>query len=162
MDVNQSNLSRRQFVRLSTASVALIPVVYMYGCGDGGSANQSERPSRRPSPSTQAVPETPAQTSAAGAVRTDSVSTIDTAVAGSQTLAKLEETDTAAKALGYRHSAATVDGSAYPRYQPGHACANCNLFQPNVGSIAGWGGCSIFPNKLVNASGWCNAYIVKG
>ena len=71
------------------------------------------------------------------------------------------EDDPAAVALGYRHSAADVDVEKYPR-KAGEAgamqkCSNCVLYQGGES----WGGCSIFPGKLVNAEGWCNAWAPK-
>jgi hypothetical protein len=76
-------------------------------------------------------------------------------------MAKLDENDPAAKALGYKHDVAQVDVSAYPK-RAGEAgatqfCDNCNLYTGDV--EAGWGGCRIFPNKLVKAKGWCNAWV---
>ena len=74
-------------------------------------------------------------------------------------LVKLEESDPTAVALGYRHSVADVDAAAYPRYVEGQNCAHCHLYVADAGATEGWGGCSIFPGKLVQADGWCNAYI---
>lgn len=74
-------------------------------------------------------------------------------------MARLSEDDPQAKALAYRHEASTVDAAAQPRYQPGQVCSNCALY---VGEAdAEWGGCSIFPGKLVKGTGWCNVYAPK-
>ena len=42
------------------------------------------------------------------------------------------------------------------RFEAGQACKNCALYSDT--DDAQWGGCSIFPGKLVNADGWCNVY----
>jgi hypothetical protein len=78
-------------------------------------------------------------------------------------MAKLDENDPAAKGLGYKHDATQVDVSKYPR-RAGEAgatqfCDNCNLYTGDV--KAEWGGCRIFPNKLVKGKGWCNAWVRK-
>lgn len=70
----------------------------------------------------------------------------------------LEEDDPTAMALGYKHDAAEVDPAKYPKYQEGQICGNCNLIQSDSGQ---WRPCSIFPGKLVNTDGWCNAYVPK-
>lgn len=74
-------------------------------------------------------------------------------------LVRVDENDATAKALGYLHAAQEVEPAKYPRYAAGQLCLNCSLYQPDAGSEAGWGGCSIFPGKLVNANGWCSAYV---
>ncbi|MDP2532896.1 high-potential iron-sulfur protein [Photobacterium damselae subsp. piscicida] len=38
-------------------------------------------------------------------------------------------------------------------------CANCALIQGKDGDE--WRPCAIFPDKLVNANGWCSAYAPK-
>ena len=73
--------------------------------------------------------------------------------------AKLEESDRAAVALGYKHDAAKVDAARYPTFAAGRNCANCQLFQAKVGE--GWGACGAVGGKLVNAKGWCVAWVKK-
>ena len=74
---------------------------------------------------------------------------------------RVSEDDPSAKALGYKHDATAVDTAKYPRRAgPEGAkqfCDNCKLY--SAGSEEGWGGCSIFPGKEVNAKGWCNAWV---
>lgn len=70
---------------------------------------------------------------------------------------KLKEDDPQAKGLGYKHDASEVDTASYPRYEEGQVCANCQLYNGEDGSE--WGACSIFQNRLVAASGWCNAWV---
>lgn len=76
-------------------------------------------------------------------------------------MSKLDENDPAAKALGYKEDVAQVDVNAYPK-RAGDAgamqfCDNCNLYTGDI--KGGYGGCRIFPNKLVKAKGWCNAWV---
>jgi hypothetical protein len=65
---------------------------------------------------------------------------------------QLDENDPQAQALKYSHdgSSATAENQT---------CANCQLY--TGAADAEWGPCSIFPNKLVNAKGWCSAWVVK-
>ncbi|MGF6721726.1 hypothetical protein P3T43_001073 [Paraburkholderia sp. GAS41] len=70
--------------------------------------------------------------------------------------AKLSEADPKAQAVGYKEVAATVDKSKYPAYVAGQNCSNCSLFQ-GKGSDA-WGGCLLFGNEQVAATGWCSSY----
>jgi hypothetical protein len=86
---------------------------------------------------------------------------------GKQTLAanpnQLEESDPAAQALGYVHDATKADVAKFPkRAGPDGAtqfCKTCQLYTGQAGSE--WGPCSIFPGKVVNANGWCNAWVQK-
>ncbi|MFO1323525.1 MAG: high-potential iron-sulfur protein [Burkholderiales bacterium] len=73
--------------------------------------------------------------------------------------AKLEETDPQAVALGYRHDATKVDAKKFPAYAAGHNCANCQLFQGKPGEALG--ACGAVGGKLVNAKGWCVAWVKK-
>lgn len=75
---------------------------------------------------------------------------------------KVTEDDPTAVALGYAHDASSVDTAKWSkRAGPEGAkqlCNNCALYQDNGD---GWGACSIFQGRLVNGSGWCNAWIAK-
>jgi hypothetical protein len=73
--------------------------------------------------------------------------------------AKLEESDPAAVALGYKHDATKVDAAKYPTFAAGRNCANCQLFQAKAGEA--WGACGAVGGKLVNAKGWCVAWVKK-
>jgi hypothetical protein len=73
--------------------------------------------------------------------------------------ARLDEKDSTAQNLGYRHDATKVDAKKFSRFQPGQTCANCMVYQGKAGDA--WGGCPIYGGKLVNAKGWCNAYVKK-
>ncbi|MEO8739098.1 MAG: high-potential iron-sulfur protein [Casimicrobiaceae bacterium] len=72
---------------------------------------------------------------------------------------KLEETDPQALALGYRHDASKVDVKKFPTFATGRNCANCQLYQGKTGEA--WGPCGAFGGKLVNAKGWCAAWVKK-
>jgi hypothetical protein len=80
------------------------------------------------------------------------------AAAQAQTLPRLDVNDPVAKALMYTHDATTVDKAKAPNYKPGQTCLNCIQIQPGSGE---WLGCTAFPGKLVNAKGWCSAWVQK-
>ena len=69
---------------------------------------------------------------------------------------KVDENDAMAKALNYIHDARTVDAAKRlsDRY-----CNNCVLFDGSAEDE--WGGCSIFPGKVVAGAGWCSAWAPK-
>ncbi|MFU8816023.1 MAG: high-potential iron-sulfur protein [Pseudomonadales bacterium] len=72
---------------------------------------------------------------------------------------RLDVNDPQALALGYVENAADVDLDRWPRKAgPGgdnQFCYNCVLYSAGAD---GWGGCTIFPGKLVKGAGWCNAW----
>ena len=72
-------------------------------------------------------------------------------------LPKLKEDDAVAQALGYKHDASTIDKAKYPGRgaEANEYCKNCALYVPGSD---GWGACSIFAGKAVNANGWCASY----
>lgn len=75
-------------------------------------------------------------------------------------LPRLDESDSMAQALGYKHDASRVDPEQFPtRAGPDGAnefCRNCVHYQASPD--AAWAPCTIFPGKLVNADGWCSAW----
>jgi hypothetical protein len=73
--------------------------------------------------------------------------------------AHVDEDSALAKQLGYKHDASLVDQAAQPKYKPGEACANCQLFQGKPGDA--WGPCPIFSGQEVSGKGWCSAYTPK-
>jgi hypothetical protein len=73
--------------------------------------------------------------------------------------ARLEESNPAAVALGYKHDAAKVDAAKYPTFAAGRNCANCQLYQAKAGEE--WGACAAVGGRLVNAKGWCVAWVKK-
>ena len=150
---SDSRSSRRRFLKLSGAGLALIPLVNLTGCSDG------EERAAPPPPASEAPPARPeARTEPQTAMPAEETQTARTAP--EQQWERLDENSPNARALGYVHDAAPVDASAQPRFQPGQVCGNCNLYQPDAGDAGEeWGGCSIFPGKLVNVNGWCSAYV---
>lgn len=72
-------------------------------------------------------------------------------------LPRVKEDDAVAQALGYRHDASKLDQSKYAgRGTPANEqCKNCALY---IAGKDGWGACSIFAGKAVNANGWCASY----
>ncbi|MBT8445714.1 MAG: High potential iron-sulfur protein [Gammaproteobacteria bacterium] len=73
------------------------------------------------------------------------------------TLPKVDEaSDPTARALSYKHDATTVDPAK--RSDANAICASCQLFAAGEN---GWGKCTLFPGKLVNANGWCAGWVKK-
>ncbi len=72
---------------------------------------------------------------------------------------RLEESDTMAVSLGYKHDASKVDAKKFTAYAAGHNCANCQLFQAKASDA--WGPCAAVGGKQVNAKGWCAAWAKK-
>ena len=68
----------------------------------------------------------------------------------------VDENDPAAKTLGYRAHASSVDTAQFPKYQAGQRCANCRFYKGEAADTAGT--CPMFAGKLVAADGWCNVY----
>jgi len=73
--------------------------------------------------------------------------------------ARLDEADRSAVALGYKHDASKVDKAKHPTYVTGRNCANCQLFAAKGNEE--WAPCAAVGNKLVNARGWCAAWVKK-
>lgn len=69
-------------------------------------------------------------------------------------LPPLSLADPAAKKLHYTDDASKIDRGSNPTYVPGSKCASCSFFRGS----GGFGTCSFFPGKEVNANGWCSAY----
>jgi len=148
--------SRRRFLKLGGAGIALIPLVNLVGCSPEEPVRDPvEEPVAPPPPTPrEPPPAAPASREAPGEY------------------VILDESAPDAQALAYTHDAGEVDADAQPRYEPGQVCANCSLYQPRVTGevraeagddpaqqMAGWGGCTIFPGRLVNAAGWCSAWV---
>ena len=73
--------------------------------------------------------------------------------------AKLEESDPAAAALGYKMDATKVDATKFPTYKAGNVCSNCQLYSGKANDATG--PCAAFGGKLVAAKGWCSAWAKK-
>ena len=136
--------SRRRFVKFSGLA-ALTPLIGIAGC------SESPPPAK---PAERTVPSTAPPAAAKPAPEPKPA-------APAPDLIKLEESDATAQALGYRHSVSDVDQAKFPKYQAGQNCGNCSLYQADAGDDPQWGGCTLFPGKLVAADGWCNGYIPK-
>lgn len=86
-----------------------------------------------------------------------------------QTTKALDEKDLQAAQLGYVHDGSKVDKAKFPKKgEPGgenQNCANCMLWVKGGlkadGMEGEWGQCSIFPQGLVSAKGWCNTWAKK-
>ncbi len=68
-------------------------------------------------------------------------------------------TDPVAMALSYVESAKGVDAKKFPTFKPEQKCGNCLQSKGKEGEA--WVPCNLFPGKLVNAQGWCKAYVKK-
>lgn len=73
--------------------------------------------------------------------------------------AKLEESDSVALTLGYKHDANKVDAKKFPTYAAGRNCANCQFYQGKATDA--WAACAAVGGKLVNGKGWCAAWSKK-
>lgn len=149
--------TRRRFLKLMGGSAVLLPLAGLSACS-GGEQSSPASGSSTPPPSPKPEPETtkPAEKPAESAAQEPS-SGSEPAEPGGE-MPRLAESDPQAQSLGYVHEATSVNTSKYPRYQDGQACANCALYQ---GGDAEWGGCSIFPGRLVKSTGWCSVYAPK-
>ena len=97
-------------------------------------------------------------------VKAGSLAVVSAAIAGSvgnaaAQGAKVEEKDTQAQSLGYKHDATKVDKAKFATYQAGQTCGNCALYQGKPADA--WGACPIFAGKQVAAKGWCSAFVKK-
>jgi hypothetical protein len=145
----ETPMQRRRFIKLVSTGAVLAPFAGLAACsgGEEPAESRSEEPAAaRPEP--VAADPQPATESPAAETRP------------SGELPRLEESDPQARSLAYVHDASKVDPAMQPRYEPGQECANCALYLGADGDE--WGGCSIFPGKLVNAKGWCSVYAPKG
>ncbi len=69
---------------------------------------------------------------------------------------KLNPADPAAAAVGYVENASKVDAKRFPTYKPGQNCANCSLIMLQYSPYRP---CKLFPKNVVNANGWCSAWV---
>lgn len=76
-------------------------------------------------------------------------------------LPKLEESDPAARFVGYVEDAARVDRKKYPKFEPGQDCFSCDLYRARPATQP-WGGCTLFPRHVVAGKGWCDAFRTRG
>jgi hypothetical protein len=71
----------------------------------------------------------------------------------------LEEQDAAAKVLGYRQDARSVDPQAFPTWRRGQSCSTCALVEFGTARLRG---CTLFPGNLVASAGWCSGWQQRG
>jgi hypothetical protein len=79
--------------------------------------------------------------------------------AGEAVRTPLEESETAAKAIGYVADAKKVNVATSPTYRRGQSCTTCSFVE--IGT-APRRGCSLVPGRLVNAAGWCKVWKLRG
>jgi len=96
---------------------------------------------------------------AVGAGTLLAVSRAGLAAADAGALPHLTATDPVAVALSYHESAKTVEAAKFPTFKPEQKCSTCLQLKGNAGDT--WRPCNLFPGKLVNAEGWCKAYVKK-
>jgi hypothetical protein len=157
---NEFSISRRKTLRLAGGGLLLIPVVNVLGCSDSsnGQPAPAAAPAAEPEPS--AAPAS-APEPAPMPETTEAAAPEPAADAPDAAMEPVDEADSSAQALGYRHDATTVDSAKYAKYEGGQQCGNCVLFMADASPDAAWGGCSIFPGRLVSSSGWCIVYQPK-
>ena len=71
----------------------------------------------------------------------------------------LNPAEPAAKAIAYIENAAKVDRKAFPSYRRGQSCATCSLMEFGTARARA---CSIVPDRLVWATGWCRVWKLRG
>ncbi|MGB5511540.1 MAG: high-potential iron-sulfur protein [Woeseiaceae bacterium] len=139
-----TNQDRRRFLKIAGGGAVMLPIIGLAGCSGG---NDAAPPAAKP------------PTSAAPAKKAMEAPAPAAAPATSPEMPKLSVDDPQAKSLAYVEDTTMIDTARQPRFQTGQACSNCALFQKK--DDPDWGGCSIFPGKLVKASGWCSVYAPK-
>ena len=170
MSTDDVNLTRRKLAAL----VTLVPVAGLVGCSDDkGSAPSSAAPKSdpKPMPEKKPAPEpgkpameestTESQTAASETMESDGgmqEGSADVAMENDGGMSRLDESDSSAVALSYKHNAEELDASKFPTLTANTRCSNCQLY---LGGDSPWGGCPIFPGKQVKATGWCTAYTPK-
>lgn len=158
--------SRRQFLLLLGGAVLALPLVMAGACTpDEAEPPPTSDPDPRdqgtddPVPPGQPASELGQRPEQAGGPNPEPTPEEERAL-----LPRLEESDSMAQALGYKHDAAEVDPEQFPsRTGPDSAnefCKNCVHYQ--APADVQWAPCTIFPGKLVNADGWCSAWASSG
>jgi len=142
----KTNENRRRFLKIAGGGAVMVPFIGLAGCSGG---NDAAPPAAKPP--TSAAPAKKAVEAAAPAAA-------PTPAKGAE-MPKLSVDDPQAKSLAYVEDTTSIDTAKQPRFQAGQACSNCALYQKK--DDPDWGGCSIFPGKLVAAAGWCSVYAPK-
>lgn len=150
-DKRDADETRRNILKITASSVVLLPIAALTGCSPDETEAPPNTTFRDPEPAAEDFSEAPQAVTPPP----------DESAAGQGELVPLEEDDPQAEALAYHADATTVDGSQHRVYQPGQICGNCMLFQPDADDSGEWGGCSLFPGKLVKTEGWCASYVAQ-
>lgn len=77
--------------------------------------------------------------------------------AGAAGRPRLDPDSKRARQVDYTPAAASSDN---PRREAGATCRNCVHFRGGAGDD--WATCNVFPDHLVGANGWCEAWIARG
>jgi hypothetical protein len=71
----------------------------------------------------------------------------------------LEESEPAAKAIGYVANARMVDEKANPGYKRSQTCATCAFIKFGTGRQRA---CTVVADRLVESAGWCKLWKLRG
>jgi hypothetical protein len=66
---------------------------------------------------------------------------------------RLDPSSERAQSLHYTHDA---ESAAHSKRKPNARCATCTHFHGSADDT--WSTCNIFPNRKVNAAGWCTSW----
>ena len=156
IDVHARRAARRRFLLL-IGGAALAPLVAACTPEEAEPPPTSD-PDPRDGGTDDPVP--PGQRASEHGRRPEQVGGPDEADVEQSMLPRLEESDTMAQALGYKHDAARVDPKQFPSRAGAEGanefCRNCVHYQGLPDRP--WAPCTIFPGRLVNANGWCSAW----
>ncbi len=155
-----ANDDRRAFLKLAGGTAAMLPFVGLSACSrqEAPPAAAAAPPAPPPAPPAPvAAPVAPPEPVAEAAPAAEPAPAPASTPAAE--LPHLEETATLAVALGYRQDATKADKVKYPRYAAGQMCKRCIQWKGTATDA--WGGCGIFPGKLVNANGWCSTFLAR-
>lgn len=78
-----------------------------------------------------------------------------------QAAEQVQESDSLAQQLGYKHDASQVDAGKFPKRASAEGqtqfCSGCQFYQGSGDSAP----CTVFGGKEVSAKGWCNSWFKK-
>ena len=73
---------------------------------------------------------------------------------------RVEEAESKAASLGYKHDTAQVDAKRFPKHKPTEKCTGCMAW---LGKPAdAWAECDLMADRLVSGGGWCSSYVKAG
>ena len=70
---------------------------------------------------------------------------------------KVEENESKAVSLGYRHDSTKVDKAKFPKHSPNEKCSNCMAWLGKPSDA--WAECDLMADRMVAAGGWCSSYV---